>query len=65
MDVRRLAASLGKTSIFWLAPVHEGVELALKEAGFSTEWENTAFVFEKKHPDSLRESSTWFGSIQF
>jgi GNAT superfamily N-acetyltransferase len=50
MDVRHLAAKRKKTTVFWLAPVHEQVEAALKHAGFSSDWDNTAFVFEKKHP---------------
>ena len=32
-DVRHLAAERNKTSVFWLAPVHEQVELALNQAG--------------------------------
>jgi GNAT superfamily N-acetyltransferase len=50
MDVRRLAAEQGKTSVFWLAPVHEQVQAALRQAGFSSDWDNTAFIFEKQHP---------------
>lgn len=51
-DVRRLAAEQGRTSVFWVAPVHEQVELALKQAGYSTDWDNTAYVFEKKKPQN-------------
>jgi GNAT superfamily N-acetyltransferase len=47
MDVRRLAAKQKKTSVFWLAPVDERVEAALKLAGFSSDWDNTAYVFVK------------------
>jgi GNAT superfamily N-acetyltransferase len=50
MDIRHLAAERRRTSIFWLAPVHANVELALGQAGYSSDWDNTAFVFEKKHP---------------
>lgn len=50
MDVRRLAAAHGKTTVFWVAPVHKRVELALQQAGYFTDWNNTAYVFEKKHP---------------
>ena len=49
-DVRYLAAEQRKTSVFWLAPVHEQVESALQQAGYSSDWDNTAYVFEKKHP---------------
>lgn len=52
MDVRRLAAVEGKTSVFWLAPVHEQVQAALRQAGFSSDWDNTAYIFEKKHPQN-------------
>jgi hypothetical protein len=49
IDVRYLATRRRRTSVFWLAPVHEQVEAALKQAGFSSEWDNTAYVFEKQH----------------
>ena len=52
VDVRHLAAKQGKTSVFWLAPVHEQVQTALKQAGFSSDWDNTAYIFEKIHPGS-------------
>jgi GNAT superfamily N-acetyltransferase len=55
-DVRHLAAQQKKTSIFWLAPVDGQVELALKQAGYSTDWDNTAYIFEKKHPRDPFES---------
>ncbi|HEY3477193.1 MAG TPA: GNAT family N-acetyltransferase, partial [Anaerolineales bacterium] len=45
MDVRHLAAAQKKRSVFWLAPVHELVEAALHEAGYSSDWDNTACVF--------------------
>jgi GNAT superfamily N-acetyltransferase len=48
-DVRHLAAEQKKTSVFWLAPVHEQVGLALQQAGYSSDWDNTAHVFEKRH----------------
>jgi hypothetical protein len=50
LDVRHLAAEQGKTSVFWLAPVHEHFGLALHQAGYSSDWDNTAYVFEKSHP---------------
>ena len=49
-DVRSLAAEQKKTSVFWLAPTNAQVEDALKQAGFSSDWNNPAYVFEKKHP---------------
>ena len=50
MDARHLAAEQDRTSVFWLAPVHAHIEAALKQAGFSSDWDNTAYVFEKRHP---------------
>jgi GNAT superfamily N-acetyltransferase len=50
-DVRHLAAAQRKTSVFWLAPVHEEVKFALQQAGFSSDWDNTAYVFEKKNSE--------------
>ena len=50
MEVRCLVGAEKKTSLFWLAPVHEQVEVALEQAGFSSDWDNTAYVFEKSHP---------------
>jgi hypothetical protein len=55
LDARRLAAAQKKTSVLWLAPVQEQVQAALREAGFSSDWDNTACVFEKKHPRHSRQ----------
>jgi GNAT superfamily N-acetyltransferase len=59
-DVRRLAAQQRRTSIFWLAPVHERVEQALYRAGYSSDWDNTAYVFEKKHPERSQQGKLPF-----
>jgi GNAT superfamily N-acetyltransferase len=53
MDVRCLAAEQGKTSVFWLAPAHVHVEIALKQAGYISDWDNTAYIFAKWHPSIL------------
>jgi GNAT superfamily N-acetyltransferase len=58
MDVRHFAAEQQRTSVFWIAPVHEQVELALREAGYSTDWDYTAYVFEKKHPGNAEKNFT-------
>lgn len=58
MDVRHLAAKQGKTSVLWLAPVHEQVEAALKQAGFSSDWDTTAYIFEKKHPHRFQQEKS-------
>ena len=55
MDIRHLAAEQGKTSVFWLAPIHRQIQAALKQAGFSSDWDNTAYVFEKKHPPHVQD----------
>jgi GNAT superfamily N-acetyltransferase len=54
MDARHLAAEQRKTSVFWVAPVYEQVEVALKQAGFSSDWDNTAYVFQKPHPQHIQ-----------
>ena len=56
MDARCLAAEQGKTSVFWLAPAHVEVEIALKQAGFSSDWDNTAYIFEKRLSSNLQAS---------
>jgi GNAT superfamily N-acetyltransferase len=50
MDVRHLAAAQSKASVFWIAPVHEQVELALHQAGYVSDWDNTTCIFAKRHP---------------
>lgn len=50
VDARHLAAEQRRTTVFWLAPIHEQIQAALKQAGFSSDWDNTAYVFEKQHP---------------
>jgi GNAT superfamily N-acetyltransferase len=60
MDVRHLAAEQEKTTVFWLAPIHKQIQAALKQAGFSSDWDNTAYVFEKKHPQRLHKYETSF-----
>lgn len=52
MDVRHLAGEQGKASVFWIAPEHDQVERALKQAGYASDWDHAAFVFEKEHPRS-------------
>jgi GNAT superfamily N-acetyltransferase len=58
LDVRRLAAAQKKASVFWLAPAQETVTRALEQAGYSSDWDNTAFVFEKRHPRRSEESES-------
>jgi len=47
MDIRRLAHARGFVSVIWLAPVKGEVETALKNAGFTTDWDTTGFLYEK------------------
>lgn len=54
LDVRRLAANQGKTDVFWIAPAHEQVEQALHETGYSSDWDHTAYVFEKREPQKSK-----------
>jgi GNAT superfamily N-acetyltransferase len=48
-DIRHLAAQQGCKDVFWIAPLHDAVLSALKNAGFETDWEDAAFVYEKQH----------------
>jgi len=50
LDARRLAAAQGCKQAFWIAPVYDSVISALDQAGFATDWEHEAFVYEKRHP---------------
>jgi GNAT superfamily N-acetyltransferase len=50
LDIRYLAAAQGCKDVFWIAPIHDVVLSALKNAGFKTDWEDAAFVYEKRHP---------------
>jgi GNAT superfamily N-acetyltransferase len=54
-DVRQLAAAQKRTSVFWLAPVHARVEAALKEAGYTSDWDKPAYIFAKRHPERPEE----------
>ena len=50
LDIRQLAAQKECKDIFWIAPSHAEILSALKSAGFETDWDDPAFVYEKKHP---------------
>jgi len=50
LDIRSLAATQGCKNVFWNAPIHDAVLSALKNAGFEAEWEDTVFVYQKRHP---------------
>ncbi len=47
-DVRGLAGRLGFTRLRWLAPALPWLEAVLKDIGFETEWDGTAFLFGKR-----------------
>lgn len=47
-DVRRLAGRLGFARALWLAPAKPWVKAALKQSGFATDWDGTAYLFGKK-----------------
>jgi len=46
-DIRKLAGK--KKNVFWIPFSHPQVFDALKEAGWSRKWENSGFLFEKRH----------------
>jgi GNAT superfamily N-acetyltransferase len=47
-DYRRLAGSLGYQQVGWMAPLDPTLEVALLEAGFKRDWEDSLFIFEKE-----------------
>jgi len=51
LDIRQLAAQKGCRNIFWIAPSNTEILSALSSAGFQTDWDEPAFVYEKKHPE--------------
>lgn len=50
LDIRSLATMQGCKHTFWIAPVHDTLLGALQNAGFQTDWEDAAFVYEKQYP---------------
>jgi len=50
IDIRQLAAQKECKDIFWIAPSNDKILSALKSADFETDWDDPAFVYEKKHP---------------
>ncbi len=49
LDVRRLSAQLGYDNVYWIAPLRGELIEILKEAGFERKWENTGYIYEKRH----------------
>jgi GNAT superfamily N-acetyltransferase len=47
LDVRRLAKSV--KNLFWIPFSHPQIFAALDEAGWGRKWENSGFLFEKRH----------------
>ena len=50
LDVRRLVAPLGYDNVFWIAPLSDELAMVLNETGFERKWENSAYLYEKRHP---------------
>jgi len=48
-DARCLSARLGRSGLFWIAPVQDEVLSAAETAGFTKDWEHDGFVYEKRH----------------
>jgi GNAT superfamily N-acetyltransferase len=48
-DARCLSARLGRSRLFWIAPVQGEVLSAAEKAGFTKDWEHDGFVYEKRH----------------
>jgi len=49
-DASSLALLQGYTGVCWLAPAQEPVQTALRNAGYTTEWEHTGFLYARPHP---------------
>ncbi len=45
-----LAGQQGFTAVHWLAPVEDKVRIALRQAGYATDWEHTGFLYAKRQP---------------
>jgi len=48
-DTRTLAVDLGAELVAWFAPLHPGVVEALRVAGFERDWDDSLYIFEKRH----------------
>ena len=49
-DVGTLAQQQGFAAVQWLAPVQAEVQAALQEAGYTTDWMHTGYLYGKAHP---------------
>jgi GNAT superfamily N-acetyltransferase len=51
VDARRLAIELKYRSLVWIAPVNQPQVVGpLEKAGYVNDWENSAYLYEKRHP---------------
>jgi GNAT superfamily N-acetyltransferase len=50
MDARRLARANQYESVRWHAPAADEIKAALQQAGYSTDWDNTAYIYERQAP---------------
>jgi GNAT superfamily N-acetyltransferase len=48
-DYRRLAATLGYSTAYWMAPVDPKLQPALQIAGFQRDWDASIYVYERIH----------------
>ena len=53
VDFRRLAASLGYAQAAWVAPLHPALLPILEAAGFTRQWDDSLYLYEKHHPTQL------------
>jgi GNAT superfamily N-acetyltransferase len=49
LDIRRLVAQTGYAKVFWIAPIRAELTVLLKEAGYTRDWENAGYIYEKQH----------------
>ena len=50
MDIRRLAAQRRLATVLWHVPAGTDVQAALETAAFTTDWDDSGYVYSKHHP---------------
>jgi GNAT superfamily N-acetyltransferase len=50
LDIRRLAAQMGRVGVFWIAPLKPETLSAAEVAGYLHHREHSGYLYEKRHP---------------
>jgi hypothetical protein len=51
LDYRRLAWKYGYQHVLWNAPLHSELLLILSESGFKRDWDESMYIYARRHPD--------------